>query len=175
MRYLHRTPTPASLNLPQINYIWLQPWTLGTFLFWANRYLPFLDVSLGMHGASTPLSLHPALIHALPLLFQFPALPSLSPIRLPHRPGCASYFSAHTYLHPAADRHAHSTQACDKLYRVILCTPPPSPFPCLLTPLVHLLIPPKKSRVRRIGAVRRRGYAPSSLHPLSAQWFLTSS
>ncbi|KJA18893.1 hypothetical protein HYPSUDRAFT_69558 [Hypholoma sublateritium FD-334 SS-4] len=33
----------------EINYIWMQPWTLGTFLFWANRYLPFVDVTLGMY------------------------------------------------------------------------------------------------------------------------------
>jgi len=33
----------------EINYIWLQPWTLGSLLFMVNRYLPFLDTSLGLY------------------------------------------------------------------------------------------------------------------------------
>lgn len=45
--------TAPSLPPSQINYIWMQPWTLGTFLFWANRYLPFVDVILGIHGTSS--------------------------------------------------------------------------------------------------------------------------
>ncbi|KAF9476111.1 hypothetical protein BDN70DRAFT_882814 [Pholiota conissans] len=32
----------------EINYIWKQPWTLGTFLFWANRYLPFFDTFIAL-------------------------------------------------------------------------------------------------------------------------------
>ncbi|KAF8203349.1 hypothetical protein BJ912DRAFT_352814 [Pholiota molesta] len=32
----------------EVNYIWKQPWTLGTFLFWANRYLPFFDTIIAM-------------------------------------------------------------------------------------------------------------------------------
>ncbi|KAF8152308.1 hypothetical protein B0H34DRAFT_112391 [Crassisporium funariophilum] len=33
----------------EINYIWLQPWTLGTFLYWVNRYLPFADTFMALY------------------------------------------------------------------------------------------------------------------------------
>jgi len=33
----------------EINYIWLQPWSFGSLLFMVNRYLPFVDTSLGVY------------------------------------------------------------------------------------------------------------------------------
>lgn len=33
----------------EINYVWFQPWTLGSFLFMINRYLPFIDTSMGLY------------------------------------------------------------------------------------------------------------------------------
>ncbi|KAF8966824.1 hypothetical protein BDZ97DRAFT_1806687 [Flammula alnicola] len=33
----------------EINYIWQQPWTLGTILFAVNRYLPFVDTFMALY------------------------------------------------------------------------------------------------------------------------------
>lgn len=33
----------------EINYVWFQPWTLGSVLFMVNRYLPFIDTSMGLY------------------------------------------------------------------------------------------------------------------------------
>ncbi|KAF9039377.1 hypothetical protein BJ165DRAFT_1497825, partial [Panaeolus papilionaceus] len=36
----------------EVELIWKQPFTIGTVLFAINRYLPFLDLSIGMHSLS---------------------------------------------------------------------------------------------------------------------------
>jgi hypothetical protein len=43
---LHSAPTgsDAIQSTNQVAYVWAGPWTLGTFLFILNRYLPFVDI-----------------------------------------------------------------------------------------------------------------------------------
>jgi len=33
----------------EVAYVWTAPWTLGTVLFYLNRYLPFIDTFLSLH------------------------------------------------------------------------------------------------------------------------------
>ncbi|KDR66174.1 hypothetical protein GALMADRAFT_1204000 [Galerina marginata CBS 339.88] len=33
----------------EVNFVWLQPFTFGTFLFFLNRYLPFVDTLMGLY------------------------------------------------------------------------------------------------------------------------------
>lgn len=36
----------------QITYVWSRPWSLGTCLFLLNRYLPFIDGTIGLNSRS---------------------------------------------------------------------------------------------------------------------------
>lgn len=75
---------------PQIAYVWSNPWSVGSMLFFINRYVPFIDTFLSLARAcfqirNLYLSVMPTRAFTHSQVFEkaarSPCLPSSSPIR----------------------------------------------------------------------------------------------